>query len=102
MSHVNTSLGYLLSRKLEEAEGSSRELNGSQYITDESFVAESCPPKWYIFRLRLGLKEVWCNVTISPIDVSYFCSKRKTNNQTNKTLKKTQPKVLAKKSPKIS
>lgn len=41
MLHASISLGYLTSRTLEEAEGSSHELCGSQYATDESFVPQN-------------------------------------------------------------
>lgn len=74
MSHVNVSLGHLLSKMLWKSEEISRELHGSQHITDVIFVSESCSPKWYILRLRVGFKEVWSNITKSLIDVGYFCS----------------------------
>jgi len=61
---------------------------------DQNVGAESCPPKRYILRLRLGLRDVWPNVTESLIDVGYFCSKKTPQ-------KKPHPKVLTEKSPKI-
>lgn len=59
MSYMSIYLGYLLFRMLEEADGSSCELHGSQYVADESFVAEGFfPLKWCVLRLTLGLKQV--------------------------------------------
>lgn len=110
MSDVNVSLRHLLSKMLWKAEEPSHELHGPQHITDMSFVSESCSPKWYILRLRLGFKEVWSNITKFLIDVGCFCSTQLPLSPAKKQtqwIKKPPPNpenklnVLTKKSPKI-